>query len=207
VPVVDYRRRGGGSAVNIDSSALLSALHRLADAGATVQAETTPALAEILVTSVQEVFTREGAVAGRPKWQDLAESTKENRLRKLRGGKSLRGGGGTYLEGGQWYTESAKDRRARIKRQGKAREKRKQRESSIAFTILQDTGNLAGSIMPYADQAVAEAFTNVPYAGYHVSDAPRKRLPKRDFTDIDFEAAQAEAVDMILSQVLAPAAE
>jgi phage gpG-like protein len=206
MPVVDYRRRGGGSTVELDSSALLSALHRLSEAGSTVMAETTPALAEILVTSVQEVFTREGAVAGRPKWQDLAESTKENRLRKIRGGRKLRGGG-TYMHEGQWYTESAKERRARIKRQGKAREKRKAREASIAFTILQDTGNLAGSIMPYADQAVAEAFTNVPYAGFHVSDAPRKRLPKRDFTDIDFEAAQAEAVDLILSQVLAPAAE
>lgn len=207
MPVVTYRRRGGGSNVDLDSSALLSALHRLNEAGADVQAETTPVLAEILVAAVHEVFVREGAVAGRSKWPDLAPATKENRLRKLRGGRTLRGGGGTYFEDGQWYTEGAKERRRRIKRQARAREKRKQREASIAFTILQDTGNLAGSIMPYADQQVAEAFTNVPYGGFHVSDAPRKKLPKRDFTDIDFEAAQAEAVDVILSQVLSSAAE
>ncbi len=207
MPVVDFRRRGGGSVVDLDTSALINAIAKLAEAGAEVQAQTSPQLAEILVASVHEVFVREGAVAGRPKWQDLAEATKENRLRKLRGGKSLRGGGGTYLEDGQWYTESEKERRRRVKRQAKAREKRKQRESSIAFTILQDTGNLAGSIMPYADGQVAEAFTNVPYGGFHVSDAPRKRLPKRDFTDIDFEAAQAEAVDVILAQFIASAAE
>lgn len=208
MPVVTYRRRGGGSNVDLDSSALLSALHRLNEAGADVQAETTPVLAEILVASVHEVFAREGAVAGRPKWPDLAESTKEKRLAKLRPkGRKLRGGGGTYMQDGQWYTETAKEARRRIKRQAKARAKRKEREALIAFTILQDTGTLAGSIMPYADQQVAEAFTNVPYGGFHVSDAPRKRLPKRDFTDIDFEAAQAEAVDVILSQVLSSAAE
>jgi|SRR6187551_311957 len=209
MPVVTYRRRGGGSNVELDSSALLSALHRLAEAGADVQAETTPLLAEILVSSVHEVFAREGAVAGRPKWPDLAPATKEHRLSKLRGGRSLRGAPQGEWDGDEFVQvrETAKQRRARVRRQGRAREKRRQREASIAFTILQDTGNLAGSIMPYADQSVAEAFTNVPYGGFHVSDAPRKRLPKRDFTDIDFEAAQREAVDMILSQILAPAAE
>jgi phage gpG-like protein len=207
MPGVTYGRRGGGSAVDLDSSSLMNAIAKLTEAGAEVQAQTTPLLAEILVSAVHEVFVREGAVAGRSRWPDLAESTKENRLQKLRGGRKLRGGGGTYLEGGQWYTETAKERRARIKRQGRAREKRRQREASIVFTILQDTGNLAGSIMPYADGEVAEAFTNVPYAGYHISDAPRKKIPKRDFTDIDFETAQAEAVDVILAQFIASAAE
>ena len=48
MPVVTYRRRGGGSNVDLDSSALLSALHRLTEAGSDVAAETTPVLAEIL---------------------------------------------------------------------------------------------------------------------------------------------------------------
>lgn len=210
MPVVTYRRRGGGSNVDIDSSALLSALHRLNEAGADVQAETTPVLAEILVAAVHEVFVREGAVAGRPKWPDLAEATKEKRLAKIRPkGRANRTGIRTEWIGDELVEvrETSKQRRARIRRQAKATAKRKEREASIAFTILQDTGNLAGSIMPYADQQVAEAFTNVPYGGFHVSDAPRKRLPKRDFTDIDFEAAQREAVDVILSQVLSSAAE
>lgn len=210
MPVVTYRRRGGGSNVDLDSSALLSALQRLSEAGSDVQAETTPVLAEILVASVHEVFAREGAVAGRSKWPDLAPATREARLAKLRPrSRSDRSGLRTEWIGDELVEsrESGKQRRARVRRQAKATAKRKEREASIAFTILQDTGNLATSIMPYADQQVAEAFTNVPYGGYHVSDAPRKRLPKRDFTDIDFEAAQREAVDVILSQVLSSAAE
>lgn len=162
MPAVSPFRRGGGSLVDLDSSALIDALERLRDAGANVAAETMPVLAEILVSAVHEVLEREGAVAGRPKWPELAESTKR---------------------------------------------KRAKRQASGVFKILQDTGNLAGSIMPYADAEVAEAFTNVPYAGYHISDAPRRVIPKRDFTDIDFEAAQADAVDVILAQVLDTAAE
>lgn len=162
MPAVSHFRRGGGSVVEFDSSALVDALDRLSQAGADVAAETMPVLAEILVSAVHEVFEHEGAVAGRPKWPDLAESTKAKRAR---------------------------------------------RQGSGVFKILQDTGLLAGSIMPYADQSVAEAFTNVPYAGYHISDAPRRVIPKRDFTDIDFETASREAVDVILAQVLDTAAE
>lgn len=162
MPAVSYWRRGGGSLVEFDSSELQRALELLRDAGSDVAAETMPVLAEILVSSVHEVFEREGAVAGLPKWPDLAPSTKR---------------------------------------------KRAKRQASGVFKILQDTGNLAGSIMPYADHEVAEAFTNVPYAGYHISAAPRRIIPLRDFTNIDFEAAQREAVDVILAQVLDAAAE
>jgi phage gpG-like protein len=162
MPVVSHFRRGGGSLVDYDSSELALALERLRDAGADVAAETMPVLAEILVSAVHEVFEREGAVAGRPRWPDLAAST---------------------------------------------RRKRAKRQPSGVFKILQDTGVLAGSIMPHADQAVAEAFTNVPYAGFHISDAPRRVIPKRDFTDIDFDAAADEAVEVILAQVLDTAAE
>ena len=162
MPVVGFSRSFRASVVNLDSAEFVDALRQLREAGADVAAETMPVLAEILVSSVHEVFEREGAVAGKPRWPDLAESTK----------------------------------RIRAKRQ-----------PSGVFKILQDTGVLAGSIMPHADQAVAEAFTNVPYAGYHTSLAPRRKIPLRDFTDIDFEAAQRDAVDVILAQVLDTAAE
>ena len=162
MPASNLWRKGGGSFANLDSTELFRALERLEQAGADVAAETMPVLAEILVSSVHEVFEREGAVAGRPRWPELAESTKR---------------------------------------------KRAKRQASGVFKILQDTGILAGSIMPHADQAVAEAFTNVPYAGYHISDAPRRIIPLRDFTDIDFESAQREAIDVILAQVLDTAAE
>ena len=162
MPASNLWRKGGGSFADLESSELFQALEQLQAAGADVAAETMPVLAEILVSSVHEVFEREGAVAGRPKWPPLAPSTIE---------------------------------------------KRRKRQPTGVFKILQDTGLLAGSIMPHADQAVAEAFTNVPYAGYHISAAPRRVIPLRDFTDIDFEAAQREAVDVILSQILATAAE
>lgn len=72
--------------------------------------------------------------------------------------------------------------------------------------LLQDTGVLVGSITPYAEQGVAEAFSNVPYAGYHVSRRPRKKIPLRDFTLIDFDKAQREFADVILAQLDASAA-
>lgn len=67
--------------------------------------------------------------------------------------------------------------------------------------LLQDTGVLVGSITPFAETLVAEAFTNVPYAGYHVSQRARKKIPLRDFTAIDFEKVQAEFAELILSQL------
>ena len=162
MPASNLWHKGGGSFADLDSSELFRALDKLQAAGADVAAETMPVLAEILVSAVHEVFEREGAVAGKPRWPELAESTK----------------------------------RIRAKRQG-----------SGEFKILQDRGILVGSIMPHAEQSLAEAFTNVPYAGYHISDAPRRKIPKRDFTDIDFDKAQTEAIDVILAQVLDTAAE
>ena len=67
--------------------------------------------------------------------------------------------------------------------------------------LLQDTGVLAGSITPYSETGVAEAFTNVKYAGYHVSQRARKKIPLRDFTQIDFEKALRETTDLILAQL------
>lgn len=156
--------RGGTASkgVDLDSAAFIAALADLEQAGASVAAEVTPAIAEVLVSAIQEVFEKEGAVAGQPKWPELAPSTKK---------------------------------------------KRAKRQPSGVFTILQDTGLMAGSITPYSEALVAEAFTNVPYAGFHVSQRARRKIPLRDFTAIDFDAAQAEATDMILSQLLDTAAE
>jgi phage gpG-like protein len=67
--------------------------------------------------------------------------------------------------------------------------------------LLQDSGNLAGSITPYWDAPIAEAFTNVPYAGYHVSQRPRRKIPLRDFTQIDFDRALDETLELVLAQL------
>lgn len=81
----------------------------------------------------------------------------------------------------------------------KARMKPRRRAS--AYKILQDTGILAGSIMPHSDGGEAEAYTNVPYAKYHVSSAPRSRLPLRDFLDIDFERIMEDTAELLLAEV------
>lgn len=81
------------------------------------------------------------------------------------------------------------------------------RRGSGPYKILQDTGVLVGSITPWSEALVAEAFTNVPYAGYHVSQRARSKLPMRDFTLIDFDGAQREAADVVLAQLMQSAAE
>jgi phage gpG-like protein len=67
--------------------------------------------------------------------------------------------------------------------------------------MLIDTGRLAASITGAYTQDEAEAFTNVEYAKYHVSDAPRTKLPKRDFFDIDIDQVQREAADFLLKEL------
>ncbi len=62
--------------------------------------------------------------------------------------------------------------------------------------LLQDTGNLVGSITPAWDDLVAEAYTNVPYAKFHVTGT--KWMPARNFFDIDAEAFEGDVADMIL---------
>lgn len=57
------------------------------------------------------------------------------------------------------------------------------RRGSVA-QILSDTGRLAASIHGAAGPDFAEASTDVSYAVYHVSSAPRTRLPLRDFFDL-----------------------
>lgn len=154
------RRTGkGDEGVTLDYQPFLDALEALHAAGAELSGQVMPAVAEVLVSEILEVFEREGAVAGRSKWPDF------------------------------WWA-----------RQGLEKPKTR-RFSTGVLKLLQDTGNLVGSITPYSEHAVAEAFSNVPYAGYHVSQRPRKKIPLRDFTDIDFEAAQREATEIILAQL------
>jgi phage gpG-like protein len=131
------------------------ALH---EAGATVGHDVMQVGAEILVAEVQEVFEKEGAVAGGDKWAAF------------------------------WW-----------QRRGLPKPKGRRWQGSLK--LLQDSGLLAGSITPFSEALVAEAFTNVPYAGYHVSQRERRKLPMRDFTAIDFDKAQKEFVDVILSQL------
>lgn len=76
---------------------------------------------------------------------------------------------------------------------------RKRRGSTAQ--ILMDTGRFAGSIEAYSGDDFAEAATDVSYAVFHVSDAPRSRIPKRDPFDIDPERI-SEAEAMILDAIV-----
>jgi phage gpG-like protein len=58
-----------------------------------------------------------------------------------------------------------------------------QRRGTVA-QILVDTGRLVGSIHGMHGDDFAEAATDVSYAVYHVSSAPRSNLPLRDFFDL-----------------------
>ena len=72
--------------------------------------------------------------------------------------------------------------------------------------LLQDTGNLVGSITPDYDENTAEAYTNVPYAKYHASAEPRRVIPLRDFFDIDRNAFESDIADMLLLRLTRPMA-
>lgn len=160
-------RRGGtgGSSkktVDIRFDELTDALDRLVVAGAEVGDQIRPVIAELLVAEVQDVFAKEGAVAGAPAWPRF------------------------------WW-----------ERRNLPRPKGRRWQGDLK--LLQDSGVLVGSITPYSEQPIAEAFTNVPYAGYHVSQRARQKLPLRDFTQIDFEKALRETTDLILAQLEANA--
>jgi phage gpG-like protein len=73
--------------------------------------------------------------------------------------------------------------------------------------LLQDTGNLVGSITPDHGVDFAEVFTNVPYAKYHASHQPRKKIPLRDFFDIEtqaFEQDVADMAEMLVARITSP---
>lgn len=72
--------------------------------------------------------------------------------------------------------------------------------------LLQDTGNLIGSITPEWKATYVETFTNVPYAKYHISPLPRRVIPLRDFFDIDMDRFESDVVNMILRHIYPAAA-
>lgn len=75
------------------------------------------------------------------------------------------------------------------------------RRNSQSVKALEDTGVLLGSITAFDSADTAEAYTNVPSAKYHVSPEPRKVIPLRDFTDIDFGSVSDRATELILSEI------
>jgi phage gpG-like protein len=70
--------------------------------------------------------------------------------------------------------------------------------------LLQDTGNLVGSITPAWEDDVAEAYTNVRYARFHVEGT--RHMPARDFLAIDRDAFEQDVADMILLRLDRPMA-
>lgn len=72
--------------------------------------------------------------------------------------------------------------------------------------LLQDTGNLVGSITPDHHGATAEAYTNVPYAKFHASRRPRSKIPLRDFFAIDEQKVARDVEDMVLRYIDRPLA-
>lgn len=75
-----------------------------------------------------------------------------------------------------------------------------QRRGSSA-QILKDTGRFAASIFPDAGPDFAEAFTDVSYAVFHVSDQPRSRIPLRNPFDLPEEVFE-RATETILRGLL-----
>jgi len=67
--------------------------------------------------------------------------------------------------------------------------------------MLRDSGVLFGSLVAFSSNEAAEAFTNVPYAKFHVSHLPRTKIPLRDFFDIDLEAVGERAAELVLSDI------
>jgi phage gpG-like protein len=72
--------------------------------------------------------------------------------------------------------------------------------------LLQDTGNLVGSLQrDWSDDAV-EIFTNVPYAKFHISPDPRRVIPLRDFFDINTAKVEQDIVRMFEIHMARPVA-
>jgi phage gpG-like protein len=93
---------------------------------------------------------------------------------------------------GQWpglaKPKPTKKKRGKVKRRRRGAPK-----------LLQDTGNLAGSMTPAHNADVVEVYTNVRYAKFHVTGT--RHMPKRDPFAIDREAFEADVADMVLFRV------
>ena len=78
----------------------------------------------------------------------------------------------------------------------------KRRKKGRGAMILQDTTHLVQNIDAAWELDFAEAFTNVEYAKYHTSKAPRKKIPLRDFMDIDLDEVREDAAQMLLEEII-----
>jgi phage gpG-like protein len=75
----------------------------------------------------------------------------------------------------------------------------RQRRGSTA-QILVDTGRMAGGIHGEAGADYAEVASDTEYAVFHVSSAPRSRIPLRNFFDLP-EQVYEDAVDAVIEYV------
>ena len=75
----------------------------------------------------------------------------------------------------------------------------RRRRASSSPKLLQDTGDMVGSLTPFGGEDYAEVFTNKSYAKYHLNG---DGVPKRDFFDIDVPKA-LEMFDEILTSEIA----
>ena len=66
---------------------------------------------------------------------------------------------------------------------------------------LQDSGNLAGSMMvSYPDAGAVAVGTDVPYGVYHLEGT--KHMEQRDFLDIDWDDVSDEVAEFLVGEVL-----
>jgi phage gpG-like protein len=162
----------------IDFRELQGVLGIYQERGRRVMGELSPAIAESLHHEVLEMFETEG----HGQWAPFAPSTLAARSFKPR----------------------ARNKDGSLKRTKKG--KLVKRRSRGNPKLLQDTGNLVGSMTPDWDEHMVEVYTNVPYAKYHASHEPRHVIPLRDFFDIDVEAFEQDVVDMMLLRLTRPEA-
>lgn len=76
-------------------------------------------------------------------------------------------------------------------------ETKRQRRGSAPYDILSDSGVMRNSIAPRSGNDWAEAFTDVPYFGYHRWGTIY--MPRRDPFEIDEGELLAETTDILLS--------
>lgn len=84
----------------------------------------------------------------------------------------------------------------------------KRRKNGRGARMLQDTGRLAGAIFPNAGGDFAEAYTNVSYGKFHVSEEhgastdDRPIIPERDYFAVDTPDVVRSALDALTGEVV-----
>lgn len=74
----------------------------------------------------------------------------------------------------------------------------RQRRKSKSPNLLQDSGDLVGSLTPYGGDDFAEVFTNKEYARFHIEG---DGVSQRDFFDIDIPKALAMFDEIVTSEI------